>query len=149
MKLIYAFLFLALNFLLLSQQNVSRGGKKIAKKFAEQVTAKNKKRVMSLLDASFKQVQLIGLQNNDTVAFLNKLFCDRNQGGVCVNFDEITKCTYKKAGKFTVTADYSMAPIVFTVKTKNGKVFDVNLVLIRYFSGGKKKYIYRIGGPVG
>ncbi|MCX7697604.1 MAG: hypothetical protein N2Z72_07945 [Bacteroidales bacterium] len=132
------------------QQKVPRDGKKIAKKFAMQVTEKNIKKTMSLLDASFKQVQLIGLLNNDTLAFLNKLFCDKNQGGTCVKFDEISKCTFKRVGKFTASnLDYAMAPVVFYVKTKNGITFEVNLMLVRYFSGGKKKFIYRIGGPVG
>lgn len=125
---------------------------KLLKKFADRVESHDVKGILALLDGSYKQVQLIGTQKNDTTRFINELFCgystSDNKTFICTNLSDIKKCAFMKLGKFdSDTKSPAYASVNYRIETFDGKKVKISLVVVRITTS--TGVLFRLAGAVG
>lgn len=149
-----SFAFLLLSSLSIGVHAESTGKKpgKLLKKFAARVEAHDVKGVLALLDGSYKQVQLIGTNKNDTTKFINELFCGYstadNKTFMCAKINDIKKCSFMKLGKFdSETKSPAYASVNYRIDTYDGQKIKISLVVVRITTS--TGVLFRLAGAVG
>jgi len=156
MRNVFRILFvgLLLTGLSFSAQAESTGKKptKLLKKFAARVESHDVKGILTLLDGSYKQVQLIGTHKNDTTRFISELFCGYNAADnktfVCAKLSDIKKCSFMKLGKFdSDTKSPAYASVNYRLETFDGQKIKISLVVVRITTS--TGLLFRLAGAVG
>jgi hypothetical protein len=126
---------------------------KLLKKFASRVESHDINGIMALLDGSYKQVQLVGLNQNDTIKFINELFCgystSDNKTFKCAKISDIKKCTFMRIGKFdSETNSPAYASVNYRIDTYDGDKIKISLVVVRIITGSGG-ILFRLAGAIG
>ncbi|HBG69248.1 MAG: hypothetical protein A2W93_04090 [Bacteroidetes bacterium GWF2_43_63] len=156
MKKVFQVLFAALLLCSISMaahaETTGKKPTKLLKKFAARVESHDVKGILTLLDGSYKQVQLIGTNKNDTTKFISELFCGYstvdNKTFMCVKLSDIKKCSFMKLGKFdSDTKSPAYASVNYRIDTYDGQKIKINLVVLRITTS--TGVLFRLAGAVG
>jgi len=133
-------------------ENTGKKPTKLLKKFAARVEAHDVKGILTLLDGSYKQVQLIGTNKNDTTKFISELFCGYstadNKTFICAKLSDIKNCVFMKIGKFDSDAKSpAYASVNYRIDTFDGQKIKISLVVVRITTSTGT--LFRLAGAVG